>query len=152
MGIEYYIIKPSTKEKFYLGKHWGTLEGIVQWCHHADINYEGAYTDYECFNDFVVDVIDNLYDVLPSFYTWESILDFLYKIYEFIQDKVYIDNDCSDNTSWVDYKKIDYKSDYITIKEQMSELILLIPKEKWVVTDHILNEFETLKTFIEENI
>ena len=43
MGTEYYIVKPSTKEIFYLGKRIRFLDGV---------HPEESFAEWECYHDY----------------------------------------------------------------------------------------------------
>ena len=101
MGIEYYLVKPSQKEIFYLGKHFTCPYGIVNRAYKNEANY----IDYDCWEDFLWDFLrDNSFffeDV-----TLEDTKEIIYKIYEWcLDDKVYFDHDCNDNREWIDWKE-----------------------------------------------
>lgn len=98
MGTEYYLAKPSKQELFYLGKHFGYLDGI-------SIN-EPEWTDYEYFHYFFLDIMDNCLDWIPHEWTFGEILDMLHKIYEWMDAPVLLINDCTDDfQKYSDYKE-----------------------------------------------
>ena len=148
MGTEYYIIKPSTKQKFYLGKRISFLDGIPIWIH----SQEARYPEWECWEDVVADIQENARYFLEGDYRVGQIWDFCSSIYDFCDDKVYLDDDCNDENSktWKDYEEIDLFSDILTTEEEWSSLIELVPKDKWVVKDKIILEFETVKRYLQE--
>ena len=89
MGVEYFIVKPSKKEVFYLGKHVEPFESIRINASTAD------YIDCDCFHDFFLDILNTNTDGLIGDYnTLEDIREFAYQIYEWCDDKVYFSNDC----------------------------------------------------------
>lgn len=148
MGTEYYIIKPSTKQKFYLGKRISFLDGIPTWTH----SQEARYPEWECWEDVIADIQENARYFLEGDYRVGQIWDFCSAIYDFCDDKVYLDDDCNDENSktWKDYEEIDLFSDILTTEEEWSSLIELVPKDKWVVKDKIILEFETVKKYLQE--
>ena len=92
MGVEYFIVKPSKQEVFYLGKHVCPFECIKVSASTAD------YIDCDCFHDFFLDILDTNPDGLIGDYnTLEDIRDFAYTLYEWCDDKVYFSNDCCDD-------------------------------------------------------
>ena len=98
MGTEYYLVKPSKREVFYLGKHIQPLE-----CIHTSV---ASYLDVDCFSDFFLQCIDSNDGFLDDEYTYKDIKDFAYLLYEWCNDPVYLSNDCSsDFEFWKDYKE-----------------------------------------------
>ena len=146
MATEYYIIKPKTKQVFYLGKRITALEGLYEKRPH--------YPTWEYWEDVLVDIQENSRYFLEGCRdaTVGEIWDFCYQIYEFCNAEVYLDNDCSDNCSvWKDWQVIDvfeqvFKEE--TELEKWSELALLVPEQEWVVENKVINELETVKQFI----
>ena len=144
MGTEYYIIKPSTKQKFYLGRRIHILQGLSQ-------TKEPRYADWEYWEDVVFDLQENSRYFLEgrTDITIGQIWDFCYKIYEFCNVPVYQDNDCSDNAiEWADFEEIDVLSDLLSTQEKWCQLINLIPIDYWVMKDKIVDEFETVKNYL----
>ena len=96
MGTEYYLVKPSQKETFYLGKHFTCPEGIKN---------KADFIEYDCWNDFLWEFLREnsfYFDDLPLEVTKEA----LYKVYEWCsEDKIYFDNDCNDDSEWKDWKE-----------------------------------------------
>ena len=156
MATEYFIVKPSTKQTFYLGKRIPHLEGLCDWCN----TKEARYTEWECFEDVVFDLQQNSKEFLSAWpeTTIGQIWDFCYAIYEFCDDKVYMDNDCNDkNTNtWKDWECIDKFEEIFELSEldKWRELFILIPKEYWVETVendiNIVHEFETVLNYIKK--
>lgn len=149
MGIEYYIIKPKTKQKFYLGRRISCLEGLTTWSH----TKEAKYPEWECWEDVVFDLQENSrYFLEGEQYRIGQIWDFCAAIYDFCDAPVYMDNDCNDENSntWEDYEEIDVFSDILTTEEEWCELINLIPQDKWVTEGSVIYEFETVKRFLQE--
>ena len=98
MGTEYYLVKPSKKELYYLGKHFSYIDGI-------SIN-NPEYVEYECFKDFLLDIMDNNIEWLPDEYTFREILDMLYAIYEWMDAPIMLINDCTDDFKlYADYRE-----------------------------------------------
>lgn len=151
MGTEYYIIKPSTKQKLYLGSDWGYLEGIKQWCYNGDEKYEGEYVQYECYKEFLLDVMENCSMVIPDGWTWGRTTDIMSSIYLFITEgKVYLDNDCSGNNSWVDYEEIDYYIECPDEEDKIYEILQLIPHNEWETENHVVDEMKTIVKYIKK--
>ena len=98
MGTEYWLVKPNKKETFYLGKHIEPLECIRLSHSTAD------YIDCDCFHDFLLDAIDTNDGFLDDDRPYKDIKDFVYLLYEWCNDKVYLSNDCCDDFEiWKDY-------------------------------------------------
>lgn len=104
MGIEYYIIKPRTKEMFYLGKDlWYNMEGIPQ--------REPNFTEYRDWEDVACDLIR------ARCYSCEDTMEYIsllaQEIYDFTDlEEVRIANDCEDDISWLkEYKEVKDISD-----------------------------------------
>lgn len=146
MGTEYYIIKPATKQKFYLGRRISYLDGINSWCH----KQKAEYCNWENYQEVLADIFENSQYFLERDISMGQLQDFCYAIFEFCNDQVYLDNDCSNNTVWFDYEEIDVYSDILTVKEEWCELINLVPKEKWIIKDNIIYEFETIEKYLQE--
>ena len=98
MGIEYYIIKPRTEEKFYLGKDlWYNLEGMPQ--------REPNFPNYQEWEDVACDIIKAR--CFSSDDTMEFIMLLSSEIYDFVEsEEVRIANDCEDEIDWMDYKEV----------------------------------------------
>lgn len=146
MSVEYYIIKPLTKQKFYLGRRISYLTGIPYW----SPNTEPGYCSWEYYKEVIEDLWENNEYFFESDLSMNFLTNFAYAIYEFCDAPVYLDNDCSNNTEWVDYDEIDVFSDLLSSEEQWSELALLIPEEYHITdeTGNILYELETVKNYI----
>ena len=95
MATEYYIVKPATKQVFYLGKRISCLDGINNW----QYKQQASWPEWECFEDIVFDIQENARYFLEGYSdaTVGQIWDFANAIYEFCDNAVYLDNDCSDN-------------------------------------------------------
>ncbi len=144
MGVEYYIVKPSKKQIFYLGRRISYLEGISN-------NIKGAdYASYENYQDVWLDVFENSHYFLESNYELAQLNEFFYEIFEFCDDKVYLDNDCNDNRIWKDWEEIDKTFVLESRIEKWCELIELIPHDQWVVNNHVIDEFETVKKYLKK--
>lgn len=100
MGTEYYLVKPSKKEIFYLGKHMTCPEGITNRTYKEDANY----IRYDCFDDFFWDFLKENAEIFYGI-TLELIKDIIYEIYEWCNDEIYWDNDCRENIEWSDWKE-----------------------------------------------
>lgn len=147
MGTEYYIVKPAQKKIFYLGRRINYLDGITKW----EYNQKPQFCNWECYEDVVADITENCRYFLQQDLMVGQVWDFANAIYEFCDDKVYLDNDCSSNfETWKDWEEIDVYSDILTTKEAWSELIYLVPREKWVVNNSIINEYETVEKYLQE--
>lgn len=147
MASEYYIVKPKTKQVFYLGKRITALEGLY--------GKQPHYPAWEYWEDVLTDIQENSNYFLEGCRnnTIGQIWDFCYQIYEFCDSEVYLDNDCSDTYSiWKDWEVIDVFDKIFTNSqdelEKWSELFLLVPEEQWVVEDKVINELETVRQFI----
>lgn len=141
MCTEYYIIKPSKKQIFYLGKRISHLDGIP--CRQYK---EADYCTWEDYEDVITDLRENS----PYFFEGDMYIDqirnFTAAIFEFCDDKVCLDNDCSETFSeYNDFEEIDVFSDLLTKEEQWCDLISLIPSKDWVVKNNVVYEFETVK-------
>ena len=147
MATEYYIVKPDKKQKFYLGRRISYLDGIPCWRH----TQEARFPEWECWEDVVSDIQENARYFLESDLRVGQVWDFCSAIYEFCDDKVYLDDDCNDeNTEWSDYEEIDVFSDILTTEETWCSLIELIPKERWIVEGNTILEYETVKNYLLE--
>ena len=97
MGTEYYLVKPSKQELFYLGKHIEPIDCITP---------VAGYIDVDCFSDFLLQVIESNDGFLDDEYTYKDIKDFAYSLYEWCDAPVYLSNDCSNDFElWKDYKE-----------------------------------------------
>lgn len=156
MATEYYIVKPSTKQTFYLGKRISNLEGLIRWVH----TKEPRFPEWEYWEDIVFDLQQNSRYFLEGWpnTTVGQLWDFCSQIYDFCDDKVYLDDDCSGNEEWKNYECIDVFEDIFgtpaTELEKWSELFLLVPKDKWVVKVEegvrVVYEFETVRNYLQE--
>jgi len=105
MGIEYYIIKPRTKEMFYLGKDlWYNLEGIP--------SKEPNFPEWEDWEDVLCDIIRARCFVSDD--TMEYMMNLASEIWDFCDcEEVRLANDCEgDNLEWLsEYKEVKDISD-----------------------------------------
>lgn len=99
MGVEYYIVKPSKQEVFYLGKHIEPIDCMSVSASTAN------YLNVDCFQDFLLQVIDSNDGFLDEEYSYREIKNFVYLLYEWCDDRVYLSSDCS--SDWELFK--DYK-------------------------------------------
>lgn len=99
MGLDYYIIKPRTKEMFYLGRElWYQLEGMQ--------HYKCGSVEYEDMYDVVHDIIEaHCYNPED---TMEYITTLAYEIFDFVEgEEVQLVSDCDEDTSWLnEYKEV----------------------------------------------
>ena len=156
MATEYYIVKPSTKQTFYLGKRISDLEGLCKW----SFTREPRYVEWEEWEDVVFDLQQNSRYFLEGWpeTTVGQIWDFCSQIWDFCDDKVYMDNDCSENHEWRDWECINVFDDIfeqpVTELEKWSELYQLIPHDHWVIKEEegvrVLHEFETVRNYLVE--
>jgi hypothetical protein len=98
MGLEYYLIKPRTKEMFYLGKYdWYLLEGISR--------YQCMTAEYENYKDVLKDLI--FADCYDADDTMEYMCTLASEIFDFVEgEKVQIVSDCDDDIFWSRYKEV----------------------------------------------
>lgn len=149
MGTEYYIVKPKQQKIFYLGRRISYLDGITSW-HESALPVE-QFCEWECYEDVVADINENCRYFLQQDLMVGQVWDFANAIYEFCDDKVYLDDDCSPNfVNWKDWEEIDVYSDILTTKEAWCELIQLVPRDKWIVNNSIINEYETIASYLQE--
>lgn len=158
MATEYYIVKPGSKELYYLGKHLRTFEGI------NDIRYRCSadYIRYENSHELMMELLDN-YDYDCGWMTIEQLQYLAHNIYEWCNEPVILDNDCSDTFNnyndytetgsvlnvWEDFK-IKYNNLY-TLEEQIEEVINLIPLQYHIKdNNNVLLNIATLINFIKE--
>lgn len=150
MSVESYLLKPTQKEYFYLGKHFPRLDGIVCSQYRKIEKYEdfithAKYLDYECFHDMLMDYIDESDDLSHLYY--DEIVDTVYSIYEWAKEPVIhiydgedcfkLLNDCKQTESILDLYD-EFKNRYqnlFTIEEQLDDLLDLIPHEYWVTNE-----------------
>ena len=87
MATEYYMVKPSKKEIYYLGKHIMCPDGIPEWKY----NEEATYIDYECWDDFFWDFLkENYHEFVNTDYTLENLQIIIYKLYKYYIKYFYI--------------------------------------------------------------
>ena len=98
MGTEYFLVKPSKSEIFYLGKHLYGLEGISEWRY----KQKAEYIEYECAKDLFEDIVCNTY-YCEEYMTFGEVSKLALDIYEWCDEPVYLDSDISDNHEWEDY-------------------------------------------------
>ena len=109
MGTEYYLVKPSQKEVFYLGKHFTCPFGMANRAY----KNRACYIDQDCFDDFLWDFLRDNSEYFSNL-KLEHIKEVLYEVYEWCSsDKIYFDNDCSDNREWGEWKEIGSLPDII---------------------------------------
>ena len=129
MATEYYMVKPSKKEIYYLGKHIMCPDGIPEWKY----NEEATYIDYECWDDFFWDFLkENYHEFVNTDYTLENLQIIIYKLYNWCEyDKVYFDNDCHDGAEWLDWKETGslFPTNEELSKEEIKEELDEINKE-----------------------
>lgn len=152
MATEYYIVKPNKKEIFYLGKRISYLDGIPN----TDHKIEPEYPTWECWEDALFDLeSNNRSNFITPELTVGQVWDFCYALYEFCDDKVYLDNDCSSNFNvWKDWKETDvFEQIFETTElEKWSELFLLVPENEWVheKNSNIILEYETVRNYLQK--
>ena len=56
MGTEYYLVKPQTKELFYLGKRLSSLAGVPTWIH----TQKADYAKWETVDDVFLDIFEKM--------------------------------------------------------------------------------------------
>ena len=117
MSTEYWIVKPSKKEIFYLGKHWDILDGINHWTY----KQKAEVPTWEDWKDVVIDLVSNSYNYLSPTDTLGRINQMAYEIFEWCNgDKVYVDSDASDNAiNWSSWKET---GDMLKIIEDYTKL------------------------------
>ena len=150
MATEYYIVKPKTKQTFYLGKRISTFDGLSIWTY----THEPRFPEWECWEDVVFDFSQNDKYFLESWPDTKvgQIWDFCSKIYEFCNEPVYLDDDCSNNKEWEEWECIDVFDEVFNEPDELekwSKLYHLIPEEFWVKNDDIICEYETVRTYLE---
>lgn len=104
MGIEYYLVKPEKKEVFYLAKHFVCPEGIPQYKY----GNKPDYISYEDFNDFFWGILKENWNYFADCdITLNDTESIIFDIYQWCAyDKIYFDNDCSDNAkNWLEWKE-----------------------------------------------
>ena len=99
MGVEYFIVKPSKQEVFYLGKHIQAIDCMN--------NFHANYIKVDNFNEFFLEVIESNDGFLGDEYTYKDIKNFAYLLYEWCyNDPVYLSSDASpDYNIFKDYKE-----------------------------------------------
>lgn len=158
MATEYYIVKPDKKQIFYLGKRVSELEGIPTF----SIVGEAKYPEWEYWEDVVSDIQENSRYFLEgcSNSTVGQVWDFCYAIYEFCDDKVYLDDDCNDENfkNWKDFQEINVFEKIFgeptTELEKWADLINLIPFEEWIIKKedgvNVIYERETVANYLQK--
>ena len=151
MATEYYIVKPKTKQVFYLGKRISYLDGLKDWRY----SKKATFPTWECYEDLVFDIYENAKYFLEghSDATVGQIWDFCSAIWDFCDNEVYFDNDCNDdNLEWRDWQVIDVFEKIFELPEleKWAELYQLVPPEEWVTKDHVLYEYETVKNWLQK--
>lgn len=121
MGVEYYLVKPDKKEVFELGRHIQPFEGIAKYPAKA------AWTKYDYYKEFLLDMIETNGSIIGECYTYEDVVDFAYQLWEWMDDKVYLATDCDNEQEWTDFKVTgsvySYCEDHVPIKDAVEELI-----------------------------
>lgn len=108
MGAEYWLVKPNKKEIFYLGKHVECIDGI------RNASIVADYIDYDCFQDFFLDVIESNDGFLDGDHTYNQVKEFAHTVYKWCDDKVYLSSDYSvDAKLWKDYKETGSIHDFL---------------------------------------
>lgn len=156
MGTEYYIVKPKTKQAFYLGKRISYLDGLS--------NMEPKYPEWEYWEDVVFDLQQNSrYFLEGGDMTVGQVWDFCNAIYEFCDSKVFLGDDCDETDSitnyknWKDYEVIDVFDDIFSTPSELEkwcDLIQLIPPEEWVTRKEdgisVIYERETVANYLKK--
>ena len=129
MGVEYYLVKPDKKEIFELGRHIQPFEGIAMYPAKA------AWTEYDYYKEFLLDMIETNGSIIGEYYTYEDVTNFAYKLWEWMDDKVYLATDWDDEQEWNDFKVTGsvytYCANHVPIKYAVEELVdKYIPKYK----------------------
>ena len=155
MGTEYFLVKPSKKEYMCIGKHLNHFSGIVKWCHSG----KPKFIEYECFKDLVTDIIEET-DYFTGELPFGIQQNFLYNIYEWCDAPVYLDNDCSMNKEWMEYKEVPgiydfYKKEIPKLQQErlivLEDLIGTLPKQYRVMSsDRVIDSVKTLQKYIKE--
>lgn len=102
MGTEYYLVKPNKKEIFYLGRRISCINGAPIW-HYKK---QADYASWECLDDVLMDLYENSRYFFEEDMTFRQVWDLCYDLFDWCDDKVYLDNDCSENASiWLDWKE-----------------------------------------------
>lgn len=102
MGVEYYIIKPRTQEKFYLGKDlWFNLDGMS--------HLKCCYAEYENWIDVLKDIVQ------AECYNIDDRMEYMRllseEIFDFVDtEEVRVANDCeseeyTDEPNWQEFKE-----------------------------------------------
>lgn len=115
MGVEYYIVKPEKQETFYLGKHIESLDCMSVSASTAN------YLNVDCFQDFLLQVIESNDGFLDEEYSYREIKNFAYLLYGWCDDKVYLSSDCSDD--WELFKNYKETGSIIDFCEKHEPLI-----------------------------
>ena len=125
MGVEYFIVKPSKQEVFYLGKHIQAIDCMN--------NFHADYIKVDNFNEFFLEVIESNDGFLGDEYTYKDIKNFAYLLYEWCyNDPVYLSSDASPYyNTFKDYKEtgsiIDFCTKHPCHKVILNDLIDHIP-------------------------
>lgn len=163
MGIEYFLLKPRSKEYFYLGKHFPHLDGIVsstyrQISTQKDLEQNAEYLAYTDSKELLVDIIKNSSSFQDLYL--ETIIQFVDMLFEWCTEPVIIINDSSFEYSLIkDYRETgcilkflkefkDTHDNLFTLYEDVSELLSLIPSKYWITQDNILQTVPTLAQYI----
>lgn len=122
MGTEYYLVKPSKREVFYLGKHIQPMDCIRSKASTVD------YISADCFSDFLLEAIETNDGFLDEEYTYKDIKEFVYLLYEWCDSPVYMSSDCSsDYDLFKEYKEtgsiIDFCEKHEPLLYRIEELL-----------------------------
>ena len=148
MSTEYFVVKPKTKELFYLGKRISYLEKIPKWIY----TKKADYVEWEDIDDVFLDIYENSKYFLEGDMRLEQVWDVCHALFEWCDAPVYLDNDCNDeNTEWRDWKETGSVHDFLyTDAELVDELIVnKIPPKFWVENNNVIMPFKTLINFID---
>jgi len=148
MSTEYFVVKPKTKELFYLGKRISYLEKIPIWTY----TQKADYVEWEDIDDVFLDIYENSRYFLEGEMKIEQIWDACHALLEWCDSPVYLDNDCNDeNTEWREWKETGSIYDYIYSDDELIDELIInkIPNKFWVEHDKVLLPVKTLHNFID---
>lgn len=100
MGTEYYILKPKTKQIFYLGKRLHEFGGFPR--------YQADFSNYEDFEEFFWEVLqENKEFFFDLEFNLQEISEILYYIYSWTEyDEIRIGNDCEEGAEeWLEWEE-----------------------------------------------
>lgn len=98
MGTEYFLVKPSKSEIFYLGRHIHDLEGVQKWCYTKKADYISYENAKELFAEIILET-----DYCTEETTIGEVGKLALAIYEWCDVPVYFDSDISGNEEWKNY-------------------------------------------------